>query len=235
MIFDAVLSPAEIERLPHTDLSGTVCIVFDVLRATTSIITGLAHGVEAIRPVATIEEAREWHRQCPAALLGGERHGEKIDGFHLGNAPQEYTAPGIREVITTTTNGTLALRACEGAREVWVGALVNLDAVIRRLREKQPAHVTLVCSGTGHTAALEDVIAAGGIVSAFPEATATDVAKMAAATYRAYAGQLPAALQTSGNGTKLMRRGREADVAWCAQLSRYDVVGIMEKGVIRAG
>ena len=44
MLIDAVLTPAEIDTLPQADLSATVCVVFDVLRATSSILTGLAHG-----------------------------------------------------------------------------------------------------------------------------------------------------------------------------------------------
>ncbi len=234
MRFDAVLSPAEIDWLPQTDLSATVCVVFDVLRATSTIITALAHGVEAIRPVATIGEAWSCHQEHPAAWLGGERHGDRIDGFHLGNSPMEYTAGGIREVITTTTNGTVALRACAGAQEVWVGALVNLEAVVRRLREVQPARVTLVCAGTNRNVALEDVIAAGGVVAAFPDAGCSDAATIAAATYQACRHDLLAALQTSENGRRLMQQGREADVAWCAQVSRFDLVGVMKEGVIRA-
>lgn len=233
MTFDAILSPPEIDLLPRTDLSQTVCVVFDILRATTSIVTGLAHGVEAIRPASTIEEALALREQWPTSLLGGERHGEKIDGFDLGNSPLEYCAPDIREVITTTTNGTLALRACEEAGEILVGALINAGAVIERLRARQPKHVALVCSGTGRSSALEDVLAAGLVVSAFPEAAWTDAAKAAAATYERYKGDLLGALQESGNGTKLMRRGRTEDVAWCAQVSQYAVVGIMKEGVIR--
>ena len=61
--------------------------------------------------------------RLPQTVLGGERQGDLIAGFDVGNSPQEYTAMSGRTIITTTTNGTLALRACEGARRVLVGAL----------------------------------------------------------------------------------------------------------------
>src|SRR5260221_1575410 len=91
MHIDVVLHPAEIALLPACDLSQTTCVVFDVLRATSSMITALAHGVAEIHPVSTIEEAQALKVRFPDAVLGGERHGNLIPGFEIGNAPREYT------------------------------------------------------------------------------------------------------------------------------------------------
>ena len=63
--------------LTERDLSATTCVVFDVLRATSTMITALAHGAKEIYPVCTIDEAMS-QAQWPHALLGGERHGEAI-------------------------------------------------------------------------------------------------------------------------------------------------------------
>ena len=41
---EVILSPAEFGALQQRDLSQAVCVVFDVLRATTSMITALANG-----------------------------------------------------------------------------------------------------------------------------------------------------------------------------------------------
>ena len=89
MQIDVALNPAEIARLPERDLSRATCVVFDVLRATSSMITGLAHGVPEIHPVLTIDEARALKARIPKAALGGERHGDRIDGVDLGNGPHE--------------------------------------------------------------------------------------------------------------------------------------------------
>ncbi|MGB1744217.1 MAG: 2-phosphosulfolactate phosphatase, partial [Limisphaerales bacterium] len=51
---DVLLSPAEFEGLPEQDLSDTSCVVFDVLRATSTMTVALANGAEAILPCATI-------------------------------------------------------------------------------------------------------------------------------------------------------------------------------------
>lgn len=233
MLFDAVLTPAEIDHLPEQDLSATVCIVFDVLRATSSMITGLAHTVEEIRPVCTIEEALALRAEWPGAILGGERFGDRIDGFDLGNSPREYCREDLRRVVTTTTNGTVALRACANAREVWAGALLNMAALEERLRTAAPERVTLVCAGTFRELALEDVLAAGMLIAVFPEAELTDAARIARAVYLEHRADIPAALRLAKNGCALRAANREGDVEWCAHISRFPVVGVMREGIVR--
>jgi len=235
MIIDAVLTPAEIDLLPEADLAATVCVVFDVLRATSSILTGLAHGAEEIWPVVSIEEAFAARVQWPDAVLGGERFGDRIDGFDLGNSPLEYSQGGLRRIVTTTTNGTVALRACAAAREVWVGALLNMQALVDRLRETAPQRVTLVCAGTFRELALEDVLAAGMLSAAFPEAVLTDAAQVARAIYLQHRADVGAAFGLAKNGRVLSAKGRGDDVAWCGQISRFPVVGVLRDGVIRKG
>lgn len=234
MLIDAVLTPAEIDHLPQADLSQTLCIVFDVLRATSSMLTGLANGVREIRPVATIEEALEWREKWPGALLGGERHGNRIEGFDLGNSPLEYRRDDGCRVITTTTNGTVALRACAKAKEVWAGALLNMNALVQQLAAAAPGRVTLVCAGTFRDLALEDVLAAGMVANALPEAELTDAARAARAVFLEHRVDIQAALRMAKNGRALLAQGRENDVKWCAQVALLPVVGRMRDGVLRA-
>ncbi len=234
MQIDAVLTPAEIDHLPEADLSRTHCVVFDVLRATSSILTGLANGVREILPVATLDEAQAARAQWPDALLGGERYGDRIPGFDLGNSPLEYRRTDVCRIITTTTNGTVALRACAAAAEVWAGALLNMKALEEGLRASAPEKVLLVCSGTFRELALEDVLAAGMLAHAFPEAELTDAAQTARSVYREHQSDLGAALRLAKNGRSLQRQGREADVDWCAQVSLFSVVGRMQNGILRA-
>ncbi len=236
MILDTLLSPPEIDLLPQRDLSGTLCVVFDVLRATSSMLTALAQGSEEIAPVLSIEEAQALRARWPGAILGGERHGERIEGFDLGNSPLEYRREGLRRIITTTTNGTVALRACSKAAEVVAGALLNIDALetyLRRYDAADPAtetRILLVCAGTFRDLALEDVLAAGLLASRFPEATLTDATRTALSLYQQHADDLEGALRLATNGRVLVSRGREEEVAWCASLSRLPVVGVMREG-----
>ena len=236
MKIDVVLEPSEIRRLSVRDLSQTTCVVFDVLRATSSMLTGLASGVECLVPVTTIEEALEQKRLKPDALLGGERFGERIEGFDVGNSPFEYQGCSGRRIITTTTNGTVALRACERAAKVWVGAVLNLEALIQRIRTEDPTELLLVCAGTFEALALEDVWAAGRLLEllgAGERLEYTDAARVAFATAKAWPKALDA-LMASRNGGALLKKGRRSEVAWCSEESRISVVGEMSLGEVRS-
>lgn len=235
MNIDVVLHPAEISTsLLERDLSGVTCVVFDVLRATSSMITGLSHGAREIHPVRTIEEARELGLRKPEALLGGERFGEKIEGFDLGNSPLEYGEKVRGQVlISTTTNGTVALRACEGAGRVLVGALLNLRALVAVLQRDAPEELLVVCAGTFANFALEDGYAAGRLIEGLGGARLSDAARLVWGLTRVYP-EAGLALRASDNGRVLLGKGREAEVEWCSQVSCCEVVGEMSSGVIRA-
>lgn len=232
MHIDVALNPAEIALLPSRDLSGTTCVVFDVLRATSSMVTALAHGVPEIYPVCTVEEAQAMKAKMPDVVLGGERQGDPIPGFAIGNSPSEYKELKGRRIVTTTTNGTVALRACERAQRVLVGALLNLGALATVLKASAPEKVLMVCAGTFETFALEDAYAAGRLIAELPGASCSDAAKTVAAM-AAHFPQSLEALRAARNGQALTATNRGADVEWCAQVSRYSVVGLMEAAVIR--
>jgi 2-phosphosulfolactate phosphatase len=172
MKIDATLSPAELPALGGRDLRGTVCVVFDVLRATSTFVTALHNGAKAVIPVAEIAEALALRQKQPGVLLGGERDGVKIRAgqtgggdFDLGNSPREYTPEKVRgqTIVSTTTNGTRALRACAGAKTVLAASFLNLTATAQFIRQLQPAQILLVCAGTRENMADEDVLAAGAL------------------------------------------------------------------------
>jgi 2-phosphosulfolactate phosphatase len=235
MIVDAVLSPAEIAQLRPAHLNNAVCVVFDVLRATSTIITAFAHGAQSVTPVSTIEEALAARTAFPNAILAGERHGDRIEGFDRGNSPEEFTT-GIagRDVITTTTNGTVALRACVSAQMVFAGALLNLNAVAEVIRHYQPERVLLVCAGTFETFALEDAYAAGRLARLLASDQTTDSAKCVMAVAQTYGDDCVAALTAARNGQALLRANRQNDLKWCARFSIMEVVPQLDShGVLR--
>ena len=232
---DAVLSPPEIDLLPQRDLSGSIAVVFDVLRATSTMITALTHGADGIRPVRTIEEAVTLREKFPAALLGGERHGERIEGFDLGNSPLEYgeNVRG-REIIATTTNGTVALRAVEHAASVLAGGFLNIGAIAEHLGAQAAPEILLVCAGTFREAALEDILAAGMLISLLSGRELSDSAQVALALYEQNKSGLAAALSQSKNGRALIAKGRQAEVEWCARVSVHPILaGMTREGIVR--
>jgi len=172
MKIDAILSPAELAALAKRDLRDATCVVFDVLRATSTFVTALHHGAKAIVPVSEIAEALALRQKQPDVLLGGERDGVRIRAtqtggidFDLGNSPREYTPEKVRGkmIVSTTTNGTRALRACTGAQTVLAASFLNLTATAQFIRQLQPAQIVLVCAGTRENIATEDVLAAGAL------------------------------------------------------------------------
>lgn len=245
--WEVTFTLAEAEAAARSRPPGTVCVVFDVLRATSSIVTALAAGAAGIRPVADVAEALAARRQDAAVLLAGERDGERIPAalaggveFDLGNSPREFTPERVRarRLVMTTTNGTRALRACAGADCVLAGAFLNLSAVVRAVRQLAPARLQLVCSGTQEGAALEDALAAGAVVDALAAGRAPavlgDGALLAWSVHRALGGDLPAALERSRNGRCLLARpALREDVAFCARRDVYDVVPVLAGGWLR--
>lgn len=173
MTVEAILTPAEFPALAARGLSQTTCVVFDVLRATSSMLVALDHGAEEVIPVGEIAEALTIKKQRPEVLLAGERNGLRIRkeltgsiDFDFGNSPRDF-APGKvsgKSIAWTTTNGTRALRACAHAEMVLLGALVNLHSLADALKTLRPKQLLLVCAGTFEAAAFEDLFAAGALI-----------------------------------------------------------------------
>lgn len=233
---EVLFTPAEFALLPQRDLSRAVCVVFDILRATSTIVTALAHGAKAIVPVAEISEAIAWRGRQPEVLLAGERGGLRISAaqaggveFDLSNSPREYTRMAVsgKTIVTTTTNGTRALRACAGARGVLVGSFLNLMASVHELVKLSPDEVVVVCSGTHEELAFEDVLAAGafcGLVAAVDgRVTEADSAQLAREVYLRHEQDLLGAMQLSTNGLRLLSIPQlSEDVPYCLQREIYD-------------
>jgi 2-phosphosulfolactate phosphatase len=172
MKIDAILSPTELPALAKRDLRDATCVVFDVLRATSTFVTALHHGAKAVIPVGEISEALALRQKQPDVLLGGERDGVRIRAaqtggvdFDLGNSPREYTPQIVRgkTIVSTTTNGTRALRAGAGAKTVLAASFLNLTATAKYIQQLQPEQIVLVCAGTRENVATEDVLAAGAL------------------------------------------------------------------------
>jgi 2-phosphosulfolactate phosphatase len=253
MKIETILTPAELPALAQRDLCATTCVVFDVLRATSTFVTALHHGAQAIIPVSEIAEAlaikkSEARSQKPELiLLGGERNGIRIsaDGinFDLGNSPREYTPEKVcgKTIVSTTTNGTRALRACVGAKTILASSFLNLGATAEFLRQNDFEKVLLICAGTGENPADEDIIAAGALVDALlpgrdTHSKRTDSAIAARAAYfEAVRMGLERKISLAENAQRLLLLPElRYDVAFCLQRDIFPLVAKMESdGAIR--
>jgi 2-phosphosulfolactate phosphatase len=244
---EVLFAPAEFSALRERDLSNSVCVVFDVLRATSSMVTALANGAEAIVPVSEITEALKIRERDPSVLLAGERQGVRIEGeltggiaFDLGNSPREFTREMVngKTIVTTTTNGTRALQASAGAKAVFAASFLNLRATVDKLAGAE--NLILVCSGTFEQAAYEDVLAAGAMCDLlWKECDAgaiADSAHMARRLYLMEKDNLVLAVSSSRNGRRLLSIPElRDDVKFCAQRDTFKLVAELGKsGSIRA-
>ena len=217
VLVDVALTPRD---LADRDLRRHCAVVIDVLRATTSMVAACEAGCLRIVPAESPESAREHARAAGSgALMAGERGGDPIPGFDLGNSPREFTRAAVagRTVVLTTTNGTRALLAARAAAAVGVAALVNVDAAADWAAGH--SHLTVVCAGDGGELSLEDMVCAGLIVdrvaSRQPAAVLTDAAAAARAAGALYGKQLDRLREDSRWARRLAARGHAADVSVC--------------------
>ncbi len=239
---DVALLQQEVE---HIDLTGKTAVIIDILRATSTLSTAFANGASAVYPTATVEEARALKGQAPR-LLCGERGGEKLPGFDLGNSPREYGPEVIagRELVMTTTNGTSAIVASAEAETVLMASFLNLPAVVRACRELG-RDVVVVCAGTLRRFTLEDAVCAGMICRELTGLTVegahagdgelSDGAVTALSLFELWQGRILEMLQFSKHGQRLVGLGFGADLAVCSQVGTVDVLPVYQAGVIRSG
>ncbi len=242
MKIDALLSPLELPALANRDLRGAACVVFDILRATSTFVTALHHGAVKIIPVSEITEAVALRRQHPAYRLAGERDGVRIcaaqssgTDFDFGNSPREFAPERVRgqTLVSTTTNGTRALQSCAWAKLVLAGSFLNLGVTAEYLLAQSPPEILLVCAGTGNDVADEDVLAAGALVELLTarwdaRPTLTAAAESASKSWQAAKLDLLAALGRAKNGRRLLALpDLRDDVAFCAQRDVYNLVATL--------
>jgi 2-phosphosulfolactate phosphatase len=208
MLVHVAFTPGE--RTP-----ARIGIVVDVLRATSTVSQALASGFERVLCCAELDEARELARAEGPAVLAGERRLEAIEGFDIGNSPREVARKGAPTLVLTTTNGTrLLVDAASRFDEVYVGSLLNLDAVAAAA-SASGEDVAVLCAGVLGELALDDAYCAGRIADALG-GDRTDSATAAIRLARSY-GSSYEALSASRSGWNLRRHGMDADVEWCSR------------------
>ena len=219
-------------------------IVIDVLRATTTMATALESGAEAIQVFDDLDELFRISKRWPAErrLLAGERGGEKLDDFDLGNSPSECTPArvGGKRLFMSTTNGTRALERVQRVPILLTAALTNRAAVVRYLLREQPHTVWIVAAGWRGGFSLEDTICAGAIACALSverdsDCAGDDESIAAMALFERWQTRLPHLLRYAHHGRGLAALGCGQDLDYCAHLDSVDVVPLqVEPGVLKA-
>ncbi len=230
------VAPLHVHLLPNlvdaSALRGSVVIVIDVLRATTTIAHAFHAGVQTIYPVGDIPTAltlaEELKNSGEKVLLGGERGGIMIPGFDLGNSPGDYSWDRCHDhlLVFTTTNGTRALLHTKGAERVMTAGFVNFSAVCEALLEEtRPIH--FLCAGTNGLITLEDTLLAGAFISAlipYKPGVLNDSARLAWDAFECHGLVLEEALRLSAGGVQLHTVGLGDDLTFAAAVDRLMIV-----------
>ncbi|HKJ02320.1 MAG TPA: 2-phosphosulfolactate phosphatase [Longimicrobiales bacterium] len=218
-------------------IQGATVVVIDVVRAST-MVEALANGARAIYPTASTEEAVRLATSLGRddTLLCGERKGVKVEGFDLGNSPEEFSADVVegKRLVMSTTNGTGALVRVQEAERVVVCAYTNLGAVADSVRGA--GHLVMVCAGRVGRFSLDDALCAGHLLRRLGDGHDLNDAARAVAALAGVVSADEAFLRSTEAGKTLEEIGLGADLAICGQVDRHHLVAeLRDQALVAAG
>lgn len=227
-----------LEELKPDFLAERAVIVIDVLRASSTIAQALYNGCKDIIPVESAERALDLMQKIGKeyVLLCGERDGQKIEGFDLGNSPFEYSSQVVQDktLIFATTNGSKAIVKAATGEKVVVGSFVNFREVLELVLNLNK-DLSIICSGKENRFALEDAVCGGMFVHKLLEnkkADLNDGSQAALGLYQKHKDNLLKVLEGCDHGKFLSSLGFEKDLNFCSQLNSLPVLPILENGRI---
>lgn len=228
---DVCVSP---ELMHLYDVHNRTVVVVDILRATSCMVTALAHGAISIAPYANLENCRSM--KSNGYITSGERNGEKVPGFDKGNSPFEYMGDEVKgqKIAFTTTNGTHAIEKAKEAKQIVIGSFLNLTAVSRYLLLSEH-NILVVCAGWKGKVNLEDTLFAGALVETLrnhiePDCDAPLIAQH---LYNLAKPNMVKFLSNSSHVKRLNRLNIHKDIGFCLTLDQYPVLPLLKNGVLK--
>ena len=181
-------------------------VVIDALRASSTIVTALACGVEEIIPVTRDEDAFSLQQQ--GVVIAGESGGVKLPGYDLGNSPVELLRRAEQHPFKTMAFKTSNLIPLLAALpQAWICSSLNLQAMANYLVEKD------VC-----------IFAAGG-ENGVSEDLAVAIALHAHLNHAPFDEQLIAHFILESPAARHLKSiGYAEDVKFIARVNIYDII-----------
>jgi len=227
------LSPALVHLY---DLSNSIVVIIDVLRATSTIATALYNGAKCVIPVDSVSRCIELGRQIEG-ITAGERDGKVAEGLLNGNSPFEYPRETIegKTLVLTTTNGTRLLHMAleKGAKEIITGSFSNVSAVCEHIMDMK-RNVILGCAAWKDKVNMEDTLFAGAIIANVRKnfEINCDSSHMAEAMYDKGKKDLFAFIKknNASHYHRLMKFGLEKDIRYCLTADEANVLPVYSDG-----
>lgn len=223
------------------DVSSSIVVIIDVLRATSTIATVIYNGAKHIIPVDSVAECIRLGKQI-GGITAGERDGKIADGLVHGNSPFEYPREFIADktLVLTTTNGTKLLHIAldKGAKAIITGSFPNLSAVCDYLVTKQMP-VILGCAAWKDRVNLEDTLFAGAVISRIKEhfTINCDSSQIAETMYNDAKQDLFEYMKTknASHYHRLLNYGLEKDIRYCLTPDGANVLCLYDGGKLIKG
>ncbi|MEP7106317.1 MAG: 2-phosphosulfolactate phosphatase [Ferruginibacter sp.] len=223
------------------NVSGSIVVIIDVLRATSTIATVLANGAKNIIPVDSVAECIRIGKQIEG-VTAGERDGHVAEGLVHGNSPFEYPKEfiGGKTLVLTTTNGTKLLHMAieKGAKGIITGSFPNLSAVCEYLVVKKMP-VILGCAAWKDRVNIEDMLFAGAVISRIKGHfdINCDSSQIAETLYNDAKGDLYEFMKSknASHFLRLTKYGLEKDIRYCFQEDNANVLCMYEGGKLVKG
>src|SRR4030095_13478046 len=231
------LSPALVHLY---DLSNSIVVIIDVLRATSTIASALYNGAKCVIPVDTVTKCIELGRQIDG-ITAGERDGKVAEGLKYGNSPFEYPREFIegKTLVLTTTNGTKLLHMAldEGAREIVTGSFPNITAVCEFLQQ-QNQNVILACEAWKDRVNMEGLLFAGAVINRLGKLFTLncDSSKIASSLYKEAQKDLFAFMKrkNASHFVRLTGYGLEKDIRYCLTADIANILPVYRDGTLVA-
>jgi len=219
---DICLSP---DLIHLYDLKSKIVVVVDILRASSCIVAGIASGIKSITPFASLNACMAMKSQ--GYIIAGERGGQKVEGFDIGNSPFSYMEPGLvdSELAVTTTNGTVAIEKSKEADEIIIGAFLNISSIASYLNNRKK-DVLINCAGWKGRPNLEDTLFAGALAILIESGftSVEDTATMAKTLYQQAEGELLDTVNASSHAQRLLKFNIQKDIEFCLTSNKFQVV-----------
>jgi 2-phosphosulfolactate phosphatase len=237
MKIDVLFAP---ELSDEMFFKGKTSVVIDVLRASSTIITAIGNGAKEIIPVSSVDAAVKISKGLfgGTTLLGGERNTRKIEGFHLGNSPSEYTPEKVnsKTIILYTTNGTKAVLKAKFSEHLLICSFLNIKAIVDKML-LLGKDAEILCAGNGGAFSMEDVVCAGmmihDLINRKVDFMLSDSSKAAYLLYVNVKEDILKLLQETEHGIFLRSNGFDEDILYCSKLNITEVIPHLSGNVIK--
>ncbi|OQY05676.1 MAG: hypothetical protein B6I20_00620 [Bacteroidetes bacterium 4572_117] len=233
---DVCLSP---DLIGNFKTDNTIIVIIDIIRASTTICTALHYGVDEIITFADVELAIDYKNK--GYITAGERGGDKLEGFDMGNSPLSFMTPGLKskKLAITTTNGTKTISLISEklkentGTEIIVGAFVNYKVLFDYLISANK-NILLLCSGWKGNVSVEDTLFAGKLAAGLEKYSSfehpSDSANHAKLIYSLAEDDLFGFIMDQSMRFKNIISNLGNDIRYCLKMDVTDALPMLENG-----